>query len=197
MNVKILSKTLRRANEYFLAGKYSDAIREYSFALEANPLSKEAYNGVILSDMAISGESGAEALFDYYAILRLEDAQQADTIISEILETMDGTLDQLGSLFDDTVKQRMAYEDGILYNEFKELVEDENDFNRIFENIMFSTRVIITEKEDFVDFLDNLIDHGYKEMALGYLENALGIYPNDKQLRNLLRRLAKGNPLES
>lgn len=197
MNVKILSKTLKRANEYFLAGKYSDAIREYSFALEANPLSKEAYNGVILSDMAISGESGAEALFDYYSILRLEDTQQADTIISEILETMDGTLDQLGSLFDDTVKQRMAYEDGILYNEFKELVEDENDFNRIFENIMFSTRVIITEKEDFVDFLDNLIDHGYKEMALGYLENALGIYPNDKQLRNLLRRLAKGNTLES
>ncbi len=195
--MKIISKTLKRANEYFLAGKYSDAIREYSFALEANPLSKEAYNGVILSDMAISGESGAEALFDYYAILRLEDAQQADTIISEILETMDGTLDQLGSLFDDTIKQRMAYEDGILYNEFKELVEDENDFNRIFENIMFSTRVIITEKEDFVDFLDNLIDHGYKEMALGYLENALGIYPNDKQLRNLLRRLAKGNTLES
>lgn len=195
--MKILSKTLSRANEYFLAGKYTDAIREYSFALEANPSSKEAYNGVILTDMAISGESGAEALFDYYTILRGEDAQQADTIISEILETMDGTLDQLGSMFDDTIKQRMAYEDGILYNEFKELVEDENDFNRIFENIMFSTRVIITEKEDFVDFLDNLIHHGYKEMALGYLENALGIYPNDKQLRNLLRRLAKGNSLES
>jgi hypothetical protein len=147
--------------------------------------------------MAMGGENGAEALFDYYTILRGEDTQQADIIISEILETMDGTLDQLGSLFDDTMKQRMAYEDGIMYNEFKELVADENDFNRIFENIMFSTRVIITEKEDFVDFLDNLIDHGYKEMALGYLENALGIYPNDKQLRNLLRRLAKGNTLEN
>ena len=197
MKLKTLSKTLSRANEYFLAGQYSDAIREYSFALEANPLSKEAYNGAILSDMAISGETGAEALFDYYAILRGEDAEQADTVISEILETMDGTLDQLGSLFDDTIKQRLAYEDGIMYKEFKELVQDENDFNRIFENIMFSTRVIITEKEDFVDFLDNLIDHGYKEMALGYLESALGVYPNDKQLRNLLRRLAKGNPLEN
>jgi tetratricopeptide (TPR) repeat protein len=192
-----LLKTLSQANNFFLAGKYSDAIREYSFALEANPSSKEAYNGVILADMAISGESGAEALFDYYAILRGEDTEQADVIISEILETMDGTLDQLGSLFDDTMKQRMAYEDGIMYKEFKELVQDDNDFNRIFENIMFSTRVIITEKEDFVDFLDNLIDHGYKEMALGYLENALGIYPNDKQLRNLLRRLAKGNTLEN
>ena len=192
-----LSKTLIQANNFFLAGKYVDAIREYSFALETNPLSKEAYNGAILADMAISGESGAEALFDYYAILKGEDAEQADVIISEILETMDGTLDQLGSLFDDTMKQRMAYEDGIMYKEFKELVQDDNDFNRIFENIMFSTRVIITEKEDFVDFLDNLIDHGYKEMALGYLENALGIYPNDKQLRNLLRRLAKGNTLEN
>ncbi|MDP3301824.1 MAG: hypothetical protein Q8S36_07645 [Sulfuricurvum sp.] len=192
-----LSKTLIQANNFFLAGQYADAIREYSFALELNPLSKEAYNGAILADMAMGGENGAEALFDYYTILRGEDTQQADTIISEILETMDGTLDQLGSLFDDSMKQRLAYEDGIMYNEFKELVADENDFNRIFENIMFSTRVIITEKEDFVDFLDNLIDHGYKEMALGYLENALGIYPNDKQLRNLLRRLAKGNTLEN
>lgn len=197
MNLKTLSKTLSRASEYFLAGQYADAIREYSFALETDPLSKEAYNGAILCDMAISGENGAEALFDYYAILRGEDTKQADTIISEILETMDGTLDQLGSLFDDTIKQRLVYEDGIMYNEFKELVQDDSDFNRIFENIMFSTRVIITEKEDFVDFLDNLIDHGYKEMALGYLENALGIYPNDKQLRNLLRRLAKGNTLEN
>lgn len=197
MKLTKLTKTLNKANEYFLAGKYLDAMREYSFALEVNPSSKEAYNGAILADMAISGENGAEALFDYYAILRGEDAQQADTVISEILETMDGTLEQLGTLFDDSMKQRLAYEDGIMYNEFKELVADENDFNRIFENIMFSTRVIITEKEDFVDFLDNLIDHGYKEMALGYLENALGIYPNDKQLRNLLRRLAKGNTLEN
>lgn len=197
MKLKTLSKTLDQASEYFLAGQYSEAMREYSFALEANPLSKEAYNGAILTDMAISGENGAEALFDYYAILRGEDSESADIVISEILETMDGTLEQLGSLFDDTIKQRMAYEDGIMYKEFKELVQSENDFNRIFENIMFSTRVIITEKEDFVDFLDNLIDHGYKEMALGYLESALGVYPNDKQLRNLLRRLAKGNPLES
>ncbi len=66
MSLKILSKTLKRASEYFSAGKYADAIREYSFALEANPLSKEAYNGVILSDMAISGENGAEALFDCF-----------------------------------------------------------------------------------------------------------------------------------
>lgn len=192
-----LSKTLNQANEYFLAGQYRDALRAYSLALKDHPLSKEAYNGAILADMAISGESGAEALFDYYTILRSEDSEQADNIISEILETMDGTLDQLVGLVDETIKQRLSYEDGIMYTEFKELIKDDNDFNRIFENIMFSTRVIITEKEDFVDFLDSLIVHGYKEMALSYLESALGVYPNDRQLRNLLRRLAKGRELEN
>jgi tetratricopeptide (TPR) repeat protein len=185
------TQALKVAGEHFMAGRYINALKGYSLILQEDPSSKEAYNGAILSDMAMSGESGAEALFDYYAILRSEDTQQADTIISEILETMDGTLEQLAGLFSEGIVQRLEFADGIMYSEFKALVLDENDFKRIFENIMFSTRVIITEKEDFVDFLDNLIDHGYKEMALSYLENALGVYPNDTQLRNLLRRLAK------
>jgi tetratricopeptide (TPR) repeat protein len=195
--MKMVSKALHTANEHFMSGRYAEALRDYSLILRETPLLKEAYNGAILSDMAMSGEGGAEALFDYYAILKREDAQQADTIISEILATMDGTLDQLASLFNEGAMQRLDYVDGILYNEFKELVVSENDFKRIFENIMFSTRVIITEKEDFVDFLDNLIDNGYQEMALSYLESALGVYPNDTQLRNLLRRLAKGKVLEN
>jgi len=192
-----MTKALKQANELFLAGQYSEALRDYSLVLKDYPDSKEAYNGAILSDMAMSGESAGEALFDYYTILRSEDIETADTVISEILQTMDGTLDQLAGLFQETIKQRLDYEDGIMYTEFKELVENDSDFNRIFENIMFSTRVIITEKEDFVDFLDNLIDHGYQEMALSYLESALGVYPNDRQLRNLLRRLAKGKNIEN
>ncbi|HEX5669996.1 MAG TPA: hypothetical protein VFX66_00555 [Sulfuricurvum sp.] len=197
MKTNNYSKVLDSANEYFMAGKYNEALREYSDVLRRNPLSKEAYNGAILCDMAMSGEGGAEALFDYYAILRSEDTEQADIVISEILETMDGTLDQLTGLFNEGIMQRVEFADGIMYSEFKELVLNENDFKRIFENIMFSTKVIITEKEDFVDFLDNLIDNGYREMALSYLESALGVYPNDTQLRNLLRRLAKGDNLEN
>ncbi|HEX5710523.1 MAG TPA: hypothetical protein VFX68_04190 [Sulfuricurvum sp.] len=197
MKTNQYAKTLDIANAHFMAGQYQEALREYSDALRRNPLSKEAYNGAILCDMAMSGEGGAEALFDYYAILRSEDTEQADIVISEILETMDGTLDQLTGLFNEGIMQRVEFADGIMYSEFKELVISENDFKRIFENIMFSTKVIITEKEDFVDFLDNLIDNGYREMALSYLESALGVYPNDTQLRNLLRRLAKGDNFEN
>ena len=62
---------------------------------------------------------------------------------------------------------------------------------------MFSTRVIITEKEDFLDFLDKLIEHGFSEMALTYLENALSVYPTDKLLTKLLKKLAQGKNIEN
>jgi hypothetical protein len=62
---------------------------------------------------------------------------------------------------------------------------------------MFSTRVIITQKEDFIDFLDNLIENGFSEMALTYLESALGAFPTDKMLRKLLKKLAKGKKVEN
>jgi hypothetical protein len=160
-------------------------------------MSKEAYNGAIMAEMAMSGETGAEALFDYYTVLREDDAEQADIILSEILETMDGTLEELGEIIAQPIKERIEFEDGIMYSEFKEIVDEDGDFRRIFENIMFSTRVIITEKDDFVDFLDKLMKNNYHEMALSYLEGALAVHPNDKQLRELLRRLAKGKTIEN
>ena len=190
-------KTLALASNDFSKAEYEKALRNYALVLKDFPTSKEAYNRAILAEMAMSGESGAEALFDYYDILREENAEQADTIISEILETMDGTIDQLTELFKQPGADELRFEDGIMYSDFCDIVEEEGDFKRIFENIMFSTRVIITEKEDFVDFLGRLMENDFNEMALGYLESALNVYPNDKQLRNLLRRLAKGKRIEN
>ncbi len=61
---------------------------------------------------------------------------------------------------------------------------------------MFSSKVIITKKEDFLTFLDMLIDNGYNEMALNYLENAITIYPTDLQLRELMKKLAQRLDIE-
>ncbi len=189
-------KTLALANNDFTKAKYENALRNYALVLKDYPDSKEAYNGAILAEMAMSGEAGAEALFDYYTVLREEDAEQADVVIAEILDTMDGTLEELTELFQQPLKEQLVFEDGITYADFKKLVEQEDDFKRIFENIMFSTRVIITEKEDFIDFLERLLENGFREMALNYLESAMAIYPNDSQLRKLLKKLAEGELVE-
>ncbi len=190
-------KTLALANKDFSKAEYQNALRNYALVLKDYPDSRAAYNGAILAEMAMSGEAGAEALFDYYEVLRQEDAEKADIVIGEILDTMDGTLDNLGELFKQPLKEQLVFEDGITYGDFRRLVDQEGDFKRIFENIMFSTRVIITEKSDFIDFLERLIDNGFREMALSYLESALGIYPNDIKLRGLLKRLGEGNAIEN
>ncbi|MCD6173595.1 MAG: hypothetical protein J7J96_07370 [Sulfurimonas sp.] len=185
-------KTLSQAKDSFSQADYKNALEKFAYVLQNFPNSKEAYNGVILSEMAMSGEGGAEALFDYYEILKKEDKDEADVIIGDILKNLDGTLDQLGEIFAEPMRDRIEQEDGILYQDFKDIVNSGENFKDTFENIMFSTRVIITKKEDFIDFLDNLIEHGYTDMALTYLENALGAFPADEPLRKLLKKLAKG-----
>lgn len=185
-------KMLSQAKDSFSKSDYKNALEKFAVVLQNFPNSKEAYNGVILAEMAMSGEGGAEALFDYYEILKEEDKEEADIIIGNILQNMDGSLEKLGEMFAEPLRDRLEFEDGILYQDFKAIVDSGESFKETFENIMFSTRVIITQKEDFVDFLDNLIENGFAEMALTYLENALSVYPSDELLRKLLKKLAKG-----
>lgn len=187
-------KKLTQAKESFTKAEFKDALDKFASVLQSFPNSKEAYNGVILSEMAMSGEGGAEALFDYYEILKEEDKEQADEIMGNILQNIDGTLEKLSEVFADPIRNRIELEDGILYQDFKNIVDSGKSFKETFENIMFSTRVIITQKEDFIDFLDKLIENGFTEMALTYLENALSAYPGEEPLRKLLKKLAnKGN----
>ncbi|MDQ7067591.1 MAG: hypothetical protein Q9M40_06290 [Sulfurimonas sp.] len=112
--------------------------------------------------------------------------------MTEIIQNIDGSLEKLSEVFADPLRDRLEFEDGILYKDFKNILNEGGEFRETFENIMFSTRVIITQKDDFIDFLDKLIEHDFAEMALTYLENALSIYPSDKLLRKLLKKLAKG-----
>lgn len=190
-------KILSQAKESFSKAEYKNALEKFAEVLRDFPNSKEAFNGVILSEMAMSGEEGAEALFDYYEILREEDKEQADIVMSEILESIDGSLEKLGEVFSEPLRERFEFEDGILYSDFQKLLDEGSAFKETFENIMFSTRVMITKKEDFLDFLNKLIENNFTEMALTYLENALSVYPSDKLLYELLKKLAKGKMIEN
>jgi len=183
-------KTLTKAKDSFSKSNYKDALEKFAQVLQNFPNSKEAYNGVILSEMALSGEGGAEALFDYYEVLKEEDRESADVIIDEILQNLDGALEKISEVLAEPLANKLMYEDGIHYEDFKAILEQGGEFREIFENIMFSTKVIITQKEDFIDFLDKLIEHDFGEMALSYLENALNVYPNDMGLIKLLEKLS-------
>jgi len=192
-------KTLTKAKESFSQEDYEEAMKQFALVLQTFPNSLEAYNGVILSEMALSGESGAEALFDYYEILKDENSEEADSIMSELLKNMDNSIEKISELFTSPTIDRIELEDGILYDDFKNLVKNGESFKETFENIMFSTKVIITQKDDFLNFLENLIENNFNDMALNYLENALSAYPADEKLGVLLKKLLKkeGNYIEN
>jgi len=189
MNIYNQNKTLQNANDNFSKQEYEKALMEYALVLKSDPENKEAYNGAILAEMAMSGEESASALFDYYAVLRKEDKEDADEIMDGIISSMDGTLETLSELFEAPILEKLEAENGILYTDFKLLVNESGDFKETFENIMFSTRVIITAKDDFIDFLDQLLHNGFKDMGLSYLESALKTYPNEERLSKLLEEL--------
>jgi hypothetical protein len=113
------------------------------------------------------------------------------------LENIDGHIEKLSEVLAEPLRDRAELEDGILYKDFKDIINNGESFKETFENVMFSTRVVITKKEDFIDFLENLIEHNFTEMALTYLENALSVYPSDMFLRKLLKKLLKGKNIEN
>ena len=183
-------RTLQNANENFSKQEYEKALLAYALVLKADPENKEAYNGAILAEMAMSGEDAATALFDYYAVLRKDDTEEADIIMHDIIESMDGTVESIATLFEEPLKQKLEAENGILYGDFKLLVKDSGNFKETFENIMFSTKVIITAKDDFIDFLDQLLHNGFKDMGMSYLESALKTYPKDMKLLEILEDIS-------
>jgi len=192
-----IKKMLLKANDNFGAQKYEAAMLDYSLILKDDPENKEAKIGVLLSDMAISGEEGAQALFDYYEVLRSDKNEDAEEILEDLISSLDGSLDKLGQLISEPIQDRLQYEDGILYSDFKALVKSREDFRRAFEDVIFSTRVIITDREDFMDFLNNLVKFHFHEMAMNYLESAIVTFPNDQRLRDLLNKLQKEELLEN
>lgn len=60
--------------------------------------------------------------------------------------------------------------DGLSYQDFL-LSEKELGFKRALENVIISNKLIINDKEDFVDFLEKLLEYGYKDMLVAYMED--------------------------
>jgi hypothetical protein len=178
---------LKRAEEQFLRKEYDNALKIYSLLLRDYPQMKDARVGVFLSDMGMESDEDAQALFDYYQAIKNSD-EDAEKIIDELMQTIYATRvviqeELLGSL------EEAEIEDGIRYADFVSLVEEKDDFREAFEDIMFSTRVVIRTREEFMDFIRRLVSAGYREMAASYLDSLADSFGPDQEIYGLYRLL--------
>lgn len=172
---------LQRAEHEFLEGNYAKALRSYGLILKDYPTLDEAKIGVYLSDLGIESEEEAQALFDYYQMIKSEKENAVD-IIDGLIENLDSSKHKLQELLIEPLEEQIEYGDGIRYSDFLELVKSRGSFKKTFEDIMFSTKVVITNKDEFIDFVTQLANEGFDEMALGYLDASTSLFGNDQDI---------------
>ncbi len=172
---------LERAEREFLEGDYQLALQTYGLLLKDYPTLEEAKVGVYLSDLGIESDEEAQALFDYYHIIKQERENAAD-IIDGLIESLSTTKMQLSELLVDPVQEQVEYSDGIRYSDFLDLVKSRGSFKKAFEDIMFSTKVVITDKDQFIDFVTRLAKEGFDEMALNYLDATTSLFGDDQDV---------------
>ncbi|DAB40027.1 MAG TPA: hypothetical protein CFH81_07385 [Sulfurovum sp. UBA12169] len=172
---------LQRAENEFLRGEYANALRNYGLILKDYPTLDEAKVGVYLSDLGIEREEEAQALFDYYQIIKYQ-KDNAAQIIDSIITSLEDTKLKVQDLLADSLEEEVEYGEGIRYGDFLELVEQRGSFKKTFEDIMFSTKVVITNKDEFIDFVTRLSGEGFDEMALNYLDASANLFGNDQDI---------------
>jgi len=180
---------LQRAEGEFLNGNYQKALRSYGLILKDYPALDEATIGVYLSDLGIESEEEAQALFDYYQIIKSEKDNAVD-IIDGLIDSLDTSKQYIHELLLNPVQEQVEYGDGIRYSDFLILIENRGSFKKAFEDIMFSTKVVITEKDEFIDFVTQLANEGFDEMALNYLDATTSLFGDDQDVLALYNVVA-------
>lgn len=183
---------LERAEVAFLEGNFKVALHTYGLVLSENSNIDEARIGVYLSELGYESQDEAQALFDYYHMIK-ESKKNAVDIIEGLIESLDSTKLELKKLLIDPVEKQIEYGDGIRYSDFLSLVQSRGNFKQAFEDIMFSTKVVITDKDEFIDFVTRLSNEGFDEMVLGYLDAASHLFGNDQDVLALYHTVRRNN----
>ncbi|WP_458700183.1 tetratricopeptide repeat protein [Sulfurospirillum sp. 1307] len=187
---KQVEKYIKVATDNFFDKKYDVAMLNFSLALELNPNSQEAKIGAILCDFAHEKEEEAIAIFEYYLVNKSNGVENSESIVEDILNSVDFTLETLEKMFfEESIEENLNTQEAIGYDDFKSFIKSKNSFKEAFEDIMFSTKVIIHKRDDFIDFLEQLIDNGFEDMSLNYFESAVNLFPNDEKLLSLIKKV--------
>ncbi|NOZ90066.1 MAG: hypothetical protein GXO60_02140 [Epsilonproteobacteria bacterium] len=185
-----ISRLLTRAEEQFSLGEYNSAMTTYGLLLKENPTDIDAKIGAFLCDIGIENGEEAQALYDYYQIIKSEQDNASETMIN-LISTLDSTKDQIAQLLSPMLEEKIDYQDGISYRDFLQFVDDRGDFSKAFEDVMFSTRVILKGKEEYIDFISQLIDKGQDKLAEEFLDSMSSSFGQSQDIYELYYKLNK------
>ena len=184
------NKLITLAENYFMQGNFDLSMQTYALILKEFPSSEEAKVGALLSDLGNDSSEEAHAIFEYYHVIKHED-QDALESVEAMLDSISRTKAEVAKVLVEPFQDEIEPEDGISYSDFIQAANNKGGIKRALEDLLFSSKVVITQKEDFVDFVNRLINEGLEEIAMEYLEVAELLFGNDKEVMTLFYKLGK------
>lgn len=187
------NKLLNEANAFFLQKKFDKALFLYSQLSSNFPENKEYEIYALFCDLASEDEIKAMSLFDYFSIIKEENLEDAIIYIEDVIDAYDGDVDKMMEMLKDLSTSTVEALDAIRYDDFKKLIDSRGSFRIAFEDIMFSTKVAIENKDDFFDFVTKLIDNDFNSTAYSYLDGFNEYFSYDKEIERLYKKLEEKN----
>lgn len=154
--------------------RYLGAMKFFSEALSLDSNDLEAKIGVLIADIATDFPKKAEVFNELYHILLSTTPRSNRTDLQrqmlDLLSSFDEGLNEISQSIQTEENLESESLEGVAYKDFQKMCE-EKSFKEVFENLIFSTKVIFTSREDFYTFLKDLITNGFENIALSYIED--------------------------
>jgi len=186
LNIK---ETLIQAHSLFTDKQYDKAIFLYSQILSFYPTSSEYQLYCIFCDIASENDQKGQSLFDYFSVALQENPTTAVKLVTDIISAYDGNNEKMMDILKDFSVQTIETLDAIKYEDFENLIKQRGSFKIAFQDIMFSTKVAITSKDEFFEFVNQLIDNDFERTAYSYLDGFNEYFQYDKQMMELYDKL--------
>ncbi len=183
------NRLFNEANAFFLEKKFEKALFIYSQLSSSFPNNKAYPLYALFCDIASEDVEKAVSLFDYFSIAKEENFDEAIEYIEEVINAYDGDIDKMMEMLSELSESTVDSLDAIRYEDFKTLINSRGSFRVAFEDIMFSTKVAIENKEDFFDFVDKLIDNDFNNTAYTYLDGFNEYFSYDTKIEELYKKL--------
>lgn len=184
---------LKDAHSYFSINEYDKALFLYSQVLSLEPTNIEYQLYCIFCDLGYESEEKAQTLFDYFIVAKDEDFENAVKYVQDVIHAYDGDNTKMMGLLKDISTTNVEALNAIEYNDFMELVQNRGSFKEAYQDIMFSTKVAITTKDDLKDFIGKLIENNFDKTAYSYLDGFNEFFSYDDDLTELYEKLGKKN----
>lgn len=183
------SRLLNVANSFFTQRKFEKALFLYSQLSSEFPDNKEYQIYALFCDIASEDEEKAMSLYDYFVVVKDENLEVAIRYVEDVINAYDGDIDKMMKILKEVSSSTIESLDAIRYEDFKKLIESRGSFRIAFEDIMFSTKVAIENKDDFFDFVTKLIDNDFNTTAYTYLDGFNEYFSYDQEIEKLYKKL--------